>query len=104
MLVGIPFRAPSFPVVSNVSGRPHGGPEDIRRDMVRQITSPVQWVSTVRWLREAGVRQYVECGPGRVLSGLIKRVDKDAVTHNIQDVSTLKKTAAALRGPAPAGG
>ena len=76
LLAGVPLHAPSIPVISNVTGQPHGGPDDIRRDVVRQITSSVQWVSTVQWFRGAGVKEYVECGPGRVLTGLIKRIDK----------------------------
>ena len=97
LLAGVPIRPTTVPVVSNVTGRPHGGPEEIRQGMLRQIVSPVQWVSSVEWLRGQGVREYVECGPGRVLSGLIKRIDKDAVTHTIQDHVSLGKAAEALR-------
>jgi [acyl-carrier-protein] S-malonyltransferase len=65
--------------------------------MVRQVTSPVQWLSTVEWFKKSGVAEYVECGPGKVLSGLIKRIDKDAVLSNIQDVATLKKAVDVIR-------
>jgi len=97
-LRAVRFEIPAAPVVSNVTGRPHGGPEDMRRDMVRQVTSPVQWVECVQWCRQQGVQAYVECGPGKVLSGLIKRIDKEAVLLDVQDVPTLRKTAEALRG------
>ena len=99
-LAAVPFRAPAVPVVANVTGRPHGSPDEIRQTMVRQVTSPVQWVSCIEWFRAAGVRQYIECGPGKVLSGLIKRVDKEAATHTISDDPAVKKVAAALRGGA----
>ena len=97
LLGTVPLKAPCLPVVANVTGRPHGGPDDIRRDMVRQVTSPVQWVSCVQWLAGQGVKKYVECGPGKVLSGLIKRIDREAQLADIQDVPTLKKAVEALK-------
>ncbi len=96
MLAGVTFAATGVPVVSNVTGRPHGGPAEIKTAMVKQVTSSVQWVSDVEWLKSAGVTEYVECGPGRVLAGLIKRIDKDASAVSIQDVATLDKAVAAL--------
>ena len=64
------------------------------------MTSSVQWISTVQWMRSSGMGEYVECGPGKVLSGLTKRIDKDAVVHNIQDLATVKKVAAAMQATA----
>ena len=96
-LAHVPIRAPAVPVISNVTGQPHGTPDEIRQAMVRQVTSPVQWVTTVGWFRAAGAGEYWEFGPGKVLSGLIKRIDKDAATGNIQDRPTLEKAAAALK-------
>lgn len=95
VLAGVAIRAPAFPVIANVTGLPHGGPDDIRRDMVRQVTSSVQWIACVNWFKANGVADYVECGPGKVLAGLIKRVDSQAVCHSIQDVETLDKAVAA---------
>jgi [acyl-carrier-protein] S-malonyltransferase len=95
-LKDVKFNAPTVPVVANVSGQPHGGPEDIRRAMVQQVTNSVRWVSCVEWFRGQGVNVYVECGPGKVLTGLIKRIDAAAVLHNVQDKPTLEKTVAAL--------
>ncbi|MBA4386720.1 MAG: [acyl-carrier-protein] S-malonyltransferase [Verrucomicrobia bacterium] len=96
-LGSISFVQPSAPVVSNVTGRPHGSPQEIRENMVKQVTSPVQWVSCVKWFKENGTTRYVECGPGKVLSGLIRRIDKDAGLHDIQDVATLQKAVAAFK-------
>ena len=93
MLAGVTIRKPELPVVSNVTGKPHGAPEEICRAMVRQVTSPVQWVAGVEWLRSIGVTDYIECGPGKVLSGLISRIDSAAAVRNIQDVPSLRKTA-----------
>jgi [acyl-carrier-protein] S-malonyltransferase len=95
-LANVRFSAPSMPVVSNVTGQPHGAPDDIRRLMVRQVTSSVQWVSCVRWMQAQGVKTYVECGPGKVLNGLVRRIDNEAVLNNISDLSSLDATSQAL--------
>ncbi len=92
----VPFAEPSIPVISNVTGKPHENPESIRQLMVRQITDSVQWVESIAYLQGQGVGRYIECGPGRVLSGLIKRIDKQAALLNIQDPSSLKSTVETL--------
>lgn len=97
VLAGMTLQAPVVPVVSNVTGRPHGSPSEIKALMVRQVTSSVQWVGSIEWFKQAGVTEYIECGPGKVLSGLIKRIDKDASTVNISDVPTLDKAVVALK-------
>lgn len=77
VLRGVTLRAPRVPVVSNVDARPHHDPEEIRSLLVRQVVSPVQWESSVRWLiDEARVDGCYEVGPGRVLRGLLKRIDR----------------------------
>lgn len=90
LLEEVNFRPPTMTVLSNATGRPHGQPEDIRRAMVEQVTSSVRWVQCVRTMGQAGVGRYVECGPGRVLSGLVKRIDKQAELHNICDLASLE--------------
>jgi [acyl-carrier-protein] S-malonyltransferase len=90
-LKDVRFSAPGVPVVANVSGQPHGSPDEIRSAMVRQVTQSVRWVSCIEWFRGQGVSAYVECGPGKVLSGLIKRIDAGAVLYNVQDKATLDK-------------
>ena len=96
-LAPIEFRTPSVPVVANVTGMPHD-PAQIKATMVRQVTSSVQWVRSVQWFQGAGMGTYVECGPGKVLGGLIKRIDKAAVAYAIQDETSLKAAVAAIRG------
>ncbi len=93
VLADVDIAAPRIPVVANVTGKPHGTPAEIRRDMVRQVTESVQWLPGIQWLMNAGVTEYVECGPGRVLSGLIRRIDTTATLHSVQDTRTLAKTA-----------
>lgn len=87
----ISFQPPSVPVMANVTGCLHGTVDEIKRVMVQQVTSSVQWVSCVRGLQEQGVSRYVECGPGRVLSGLVKKIQSDATMTNVQDRASLTK-------------
>ncbi len=96
VLADAPLSAPSIPVMSNVGGKPHGTPEDIRQTMVEQVTSSVRWQDDVEWLKDDGVTGYIEFGPGRVLSGLIKRIDGDASLCNVQDCPSLAKSVEGL--------
>ena len=82
-LSGIQLSAPRVPVWSNVDARPHTDPAEIRGLLVRQVVSPVRWEETLRGLMAAGVGRFYEVGPGRVLAGLMKRVDRKADFHNV---------------------
>jgi [acyl-carrier-protein] S-malonyltransferase len=90
------IATPEIPVVSNVTAEPHGDPESIRGLLRDQITQPVQWFGSVDLMAAQGVDAYVECGPGRVLSGLIRRTQKEAQLANVQDVPSLEKTVESL--------
>jgi [acyl-carrier-protein] S-malonyltransferase len=87
----IEFHAPRFPVYSNVTGEVHPDVETIRRDMPRQITSSVRWVDNVQAMVQAGTTGVVECGPGKVLTGLVKRIDKTVALSNVSDLASLEK-------------
>jgi [acyl-carrier-protein] S-malonyltransferase len=89
-LEGIHLNAPAIPVLSNVTGQPHESVDAIRANMVAQITGSVRWVDSMQWLVLQGVTEMVECGPGKVLAGLIKRIDKTVSTSNIGTVSDLE--------------
>lgn len=97
VLADIEFRTPAIPVLSNVTAEPHGDPEQMRRDLVRQVTHPVRWYGSIEWFAQNGVTGYVECGPGRVLSSLIKRTQVDARVANVQDLGSLNKTVSAMQ-------
>ncbi|HEV3341101.1 MAG TPA: acyltransferase domain-containing protein, partial [Pirellulales bacterium] len=84
-LEGVPFTAPRVPVVSNVDARPHGDSEEIRQLLPKQIVSPVLWEESIRWLLAAGFDEFYEVGPGRVLRGLLKRIDRKAVAKGIDE-------------------
>ncbi len=90
------FRAPVIPVVTNVEAKPNADASRIVALLVEQVTSPVRWIEIVEELRRQGVTRFVELGPGKVLSGLVKRIAKDVETFNVEDKASLEKTLAAL--------
>ena len=63
----------------------------MKDDMIKQITSSVQWVALIQWMASNGVEEIVECGPGKVLAGLIKRIDKSVAVRNIGQLTDLEK-------------
>ena len=75
-MAGLQWQAPAVPVVQNVDAKVHEGVEAIAQALVQQLYQPVQWTSCVQALAAAGVERVAECGPGKVLSGLVKRIDK----------------------------
>lgn len=79
------FCVPQIPVIHNIHGKQESDPQQIKRLMLEQIYNPVRWVSCVHELRANGAEIFVECGPGRVLGGLIKRIDKQLVSFSTDD-------------------
>ena len=75
-LANLEIRPPRIPYLSAVDARVHDDADDIRQLLVRQLSSPVRWTATVAALSGAGARQIVECGPGGVLAGLVKRISR----------------------------
>ncbi len=88
-LAAIDVKAPQIPVLNNVDVAPASDPAAIRDALVRQLYSPVRWVETIRRMRADGVDKLVECGPGKVLVGLNKRIEKDMATIAITDAASL---------------
>lgn len=78
-----PLSAPRIPVVSNVDAMPHSDPEEIRQLLIRQVVSPVRWEGSMRYLLEQGHSQFYEVGPGRVLRGLLRRIDRGASCQSV---------------------
>jgi [acyl-carrier-protein] S-malonyltransferase len=83
VLADIPIQTPRIPVWSNVDAHPHSDPEEIRGLLVRQVLQPVLWEQTMRNLLTEGVDRFVEIGPGRVLAGLLKRVQRKVECRNV---------------------
>jgi [acyl-carrier-protein] S-malonyltransferase len=80
---------PLLQVVANCSGTPISSELDIRNELVDQICRPVQWSRTVDFLGEAGVTTFIEFGPGRVLTGIIKRMLRKSTCLNVNDADSL---------------
>jgi [acyl-carrier-protein] S-malonyltransferase len=88
-LRALPVKPPSMPVVANVDAAPKtDGPSAIDA-LVRQVSAPVRWEEVVRTLASAGIRAYVEVGPGTVLSGLVRKIDREARVANLEAPSDL---------------
>lgn len=83
MLNEIEVRPPRVPVWSNVDARPHSEPDEIRRLLIGQVLEPVLWEQTLRNLLDLGCERFYEIGPGRVLAGLLKRVNRKIECRNI---------------------
>jgi [acyl-carrier-protein] S-malonyltransferase len=77
-LAGVTLSPVAFPVVSNVTASPVTDPEEARRLLVEQLTSPVRWTASMRTMLDGGVRRFIELGPGSVLAGLMKRIEREA--------------------------
>ncbi|MNW38331.1 Malonyl CoA-acyl carrier protein transacylase [compost metagenome] len=96
-LAELTFKDARVPVVANVTARPVQQGHEISRLLVEQVYSPVLWADSVAWLISQGVDTFVELGPGSVLTGLIKKMDKSVRTFNVNGLESLEKTVEALR-------
>lgn len=88
----VTIQSPKIPVIHNASVTATADPEEIRHLLAQQLYSPVRWVETVEWLSTQGVSVLVECGPGKVLTGLSKRINKALSALPVFDSVTLQKT------------
>ncbi len=87
----VEFKAPKIPVLSNVTGRPHSSdPGEIKALMLEQITSSTNWAADVEAAKALGCTRFVEFGPGKVLSGLVKKIDPTLETFNVSDMACLE--------------
>ena len=80
----VTLSKPRFPVISNVDAHPHDNPEEIRDLLVKQVVSPVQWEASIRKMLSHGHAPFWEIGPGRVLRGLLKRIDRKAEADGVE--------------------
>ncbi len=94
-LAAFPPKTPEIPVVSNVTGTMYETAEQVQHCLVRQMTAPVQWSLSIERFIQDGHRSFVEVGPGRVLSGLIRDISKDATVMNVEKLDDLRKIRAA---------
>ncbi len=95
-LAGLTFQPAKIPIVQNVTGDICSDPEQIRQNLVAQLCSPVRWIDCVETIHSAGIDSFLECGPGKVLSGLIKRIVPAATTWNCDDPDSFSRALAEI--------
>jgi [acyl-carrier-protein] S-malonyltransferase len=95
-LESIPFHNPRFPVACNADARLLLNADAIRDALIRQVTGAVRWVECIQQLQLSNVTHYIEVGPGKVLTGLNRQIDRALSTTNVEDPASLEKTLAAL--------
>ena len=97
-LAQVRLQPPRIPLINNVDVAEETDPDRIRDALVRQAAAPVHWVEIVRRMAEQGATQIIECGPGRVLAGLVKRIDGNLRGHALADRASLEQALASIRG------
>jgi len=90
------FNEPAMPVVTNVDARPTRAPHELRDALIRQVSAPVRWVESMQLLAQQGVDKFVEAGPGKVLTGLMRQINRDVKTLNVEDAASLESTRVGL--------
>ena len=83
------FKDARVPIVANCTAEPITAADEIRQELVTQISSCVQWKKSIDYMIEAGTKQFIEVGPGRALSGMVKRIDRSAEAVNVSDIKSI---------------
>jgi [acyl-carrier-protein] S-malonyltransferase len=102
-LKNVEFSPPKIRFISAVDAAPHEDPRDLHELMVRQLSNPVRWVDTARAITATGISQLIECGPGKVLTGLNRRIEKREGLEllALEDTASLDAALAATKGDSP---
>ena len=90
------ITSPSIPVICNFGASAVSEPAEIRRMLESQVTGSVRWSESVQTLIAMGHRNFLELGPGKVIAGLVAKIDKDAVVHSVEDLASLEAAVEAL--------
>jgi [acyl-carrier-protein] S-malonyltransferase len=89
-LAAISFQAPTIPVVCNFAATPVSDADEIRGMLEKQVTGSVRWTASIQALIAMGHRNFLELGPGKVIAGLVGKIDKEAVVHSVEDLASLQ--------------
>ena len=100
-LAALTFHDPQYPVAANVDARLLTRATEVPDCLIRQVTGPVRWVACIQLLIAQGATHFIEVGPGKVLSGLMRQIDRTQKTLNVEDSPSLEKTLTALTEPEP---
>ena len=83
------LRNSRVPIVANCTGKPMTAAQDIKNELVTQVCGTVQWKGTIEYMVGSGVDSFLEIGPGRALSGMVKRIDRRANISNVTDLDSI---------------
>ena len=83
----VTFNAPAYPIISNVTAKPTQDPEDIKQSLIKQVNSTTLFADSISYVMSQGIKEYLEIGPGAVLKGLLRRIDKSLVVRNFDKPS-----------------
>jgi [acyl-carrier-protein] S-malonyltransferase len=97
-LLALQFSNPQVPVVTNIDAELTQDADKARDALIRQVTGAVQWVRSIQTLIAAGVQTFIEVGPGKVLTGLLRQIDRSKTGLNVENEESLHKTLASLGG------
>jgi [acyl-carrier-protein] S-malonyltransferase len=97
VIASTPIQNASIPIISNINAAPLTEAQLIREELAQQIATPVEWTRSIEYLAGAGVTVFIEIGPGRALTGMVKRIVKDATTISISSATDIEKAASILR-------
>jgi len=90
-VLGLEFQAPIIPVIGNYTGTPISTVDEVKRELFNGLCHCVQWRNSIRYMVGSGVSRFVEFGPSRVLSRLIKRIDKGVEAITLSDTESIRK-------------
>ncbi|MFC0271260.1 ACP S-malonyltransferase [Metabacillus herbersteinensis] len=97
VLSELSFQKADIPVLANVTAQPVTNPDEIQELLVKQLYSPVQWEESIRTMIELGVNTFIEIGPGKVLSGLVKKIDRSVMTLAVSDLESIEAAVEKLK-------
>lgn len=95
-LAGVNIQSPALPVVCNFGASPVSDPAEIRSMLEKQVTGSVRWTESIQALIAMGHKTFLELGPGKVIAGLVSKIDKEAVVHSVEDLASLEAAVEAL--------
>ncbi len=93
IIATLPFNEPAIPVIANTTAQPLTTAEMIKEELIRQLCNGIQWQRSIEYMISNGVSTFIEIGPGEVLTGLTRRINRDVETLNIGDVDAVKGVA-----------
>ena len=98
VLAELDFKDATTPIIANVTANPVEKQEEIKDLLVKQLYSPVRWEESVKTMIDNGVTTFIEIGPGKVLSGLVKKINRSANVFSISDLDSMALTVEKLKG------